>query len=703
MRLKITLTLLAILLGLLVYIFYIDNRTDIDGYETNRSAVLGDLAVGIDHLSIQNNVTGQTITLALEGKRWMIREPYLWPANEFAVQRILTELRFLERISSFETNLVSQSGADLPDYGLSPSQIAIKFGRGGRSSTLHIGKPTEIGNNLYILSTDQSQVHVVNRSLLDAVTVSLDNLRSSRLFDIAVFEATSWNIQVREGDRNLRAWFARNGDRWVFETPIRARADTPVVNTLLNRCLSLTADSIVASNPSDLSPYGLQNPIYRIAIESDKSREVLEIGEKISSDSEFRYAKRESRPTVFQIRIDFLDMLANAQTKLRERRIFEVDVTAATTLTIEQRQEQPLTLQKLEGGEWEIVVSNESRGIQTLEGDSDQIALILQSLDQLKAVPDTGFVNDAPSAPDLESYGLEVPEYSITITSNKLYTQELPLSELRTETLHIGDRTPRDRLESFVKIENKDFVYSVYNDIFSQINTDPITYQKRRVIELPLNAKVTSVEIEKLSDKSILLSEKIDENASEPAAKLAELVSTLSVESYLPEGFTRTVEIAGREQPWAYRLVAEVKPDPASETTETIEIFISETTGGPLLMGGIANRNLAFRFGIDFIDTFSPVVFERVARPAPEQPFSSKPLPEASGRPVAGEEVFEASSPEASSTSGQNNEEAKPTDDTAAPQTPSIDSEANEPSPSDPPGINSETNPPPLENSTPSQ
>ncbi len=649
MRLKITLTLLAILLGLLTYIFYIDNRTDIGDFPEKRSSVLGDLAVGIDYLSIQNNATGQNITLEQNNNRWMLREPYLWPANEFAVQRILTELRFLERISSFETNIVSNSGVSLPDYGLKPSQIALMIGRGERRSTLHIGKPTEIGNNLYILSTDQSHVHVVNRSLLDSVSVNLDNLRSSRLFDIAVFEATSWNIQVREDDRNLRAWFARNGDSWVFETPIRARADSEAVNVLLNRCLSLEADSIIASNPTDLSPYGLQNPLYRIAIESDQNREVLEIGEKISPDSEFRYAKRESRPTVFQLRIEFLEFLANAQTNLRERRIFELDITTATTATIERRDQPPLTLQKLEDGNWELLVRDESQGIQTLDGDAETISEMLKWLDELKAVPENGFVNDAPSAPDLESYGLEVPEYSITITSDRLFGSEEPLPELRTETLLIGDRRPEDRQESFIKIENRDFVYSSYNDIFSRIDNNPLRYKNKKIVDLPQTSRIQKIAIERLSDRTIIIEEEIDPTAETEtsAARLAQVVSHLTIDSFNPRGFTRTVEIAGRQTPWAYKLIATVGSDDTPDAiTQQVELFISETTGGPLLWGGIAQTDQGFRFKIDFIDSFSKIVFDRVARPAPENPFSSKPLPNAPASDApSSEDQFEAATP----------------------------------------------------------
>ncbi|MDQ8202709.1 DUF4340 domain-containing protein [Pelagicoccus sp. SDUM812003] len=632
MRLKITLTLLAILLGLLTYIFYIDNQIDEDDYDQTRSNVLGDLAIGLDYLSILNNATGQRITLQLRNNKWFLTEPYEWPANEFAVQRILTELRFLERISSFETDIVSQSGVSMSDYGLRPPQSTLFLGRGKERVAIGIGKPTEIGNNLYILSTDQSQVLVVNRSLLESLSVSLDSLRSSRLFQTAVFEVTSWNIQVRENNRNVRAWFAKEGDRWNFQTPIRARADSAAVNTLLNRCLNLEADSIVASNPTDLSPYGLQSPLYRIAIESDQNREVLEIGERISPESDFRYAKRESRPTVFQLRIDFLDTLGNAQTKLRERRIFELDVTAASTLTIERRDEQPLTLQKLENGSWELVVRHQEQGIQTQKGDAEIIEEILLWLNELKAVPGTGFVNDAPSAPDLESYGLEVPEYSITITSNRVYASEETLSQPATETLLIGDRSPDDRMESFVKRQSKDFVYSVYNDIFERIDNNPDRYKDRQIIDLPAGQRISRLTISRIANSEQLASFSLEANSAAPerARSLAAQIASLTVESFNPGGYTPTVDIAGRETPWVYQLTATVRNgnDDPDSAPEPIELLVSETSGGPLLYGAIPDRDLSFRFDIDFIDAFSEIVFDRVARPAPQQPFSSRPLPE---------------------------------------------------------------------------
>ena len=628
MRLKITLTLIAILLGLLTYIVYIDPDDDDDSFARDKTNVLGDIAVGIDYLSIRNPTSGQVITLEHDGKNWLITEPYNWPANEFAVESILTQLRFLKSINAFETSIVSSAGASLADYGLAPAELSLQFGRKGQRHTLAIGKRTEIGGNLYILSLDQGLIHVVSRDLLDAVAIDLDRLRSPRLFSTAIFEVTSWNIQVRENASTLRARFSRQGDSWIFETPIRARADSPAVNTLLNRCLSLEAQSIVAASPSDLSPYGLQNALYRIAVESSQGREVLEIGNLVATDSPFRYAKREDRPTVFQLRIDFLDLLANAQTKLRQRRIFEIDATAATTVTIERRDAPTLTLQKLETGSWEVLArAPGDQGVQTFKGDTAAIAEALAWLDKLQAVPDTGFINDAPSAPDLEAYGLEVPEFSIAITSSRRHTEPTPLSAPVTETLLIGDRAPQDRQESFVKIASKDYIYSVYNDLFETIDNQPERYRERRLVDLPPGTAIKSIEISRLADGAIIATYDLS-TAAPPDPQglaLAQLLSSLSAASFLPGPFSSNVEVAGRSRPWSYKLTAQTER--AAAPAEPIELYLSETTGGPVLIGGSLARNARFRFKQDFIDAFSPIVFNRAPRERPQDPFSAAPLP----------------------------------------------------------------------------
>ena len=69
--------------------------------------------------------------------------------------------------------------------------------------------------------------------------------------------------------------------------------------------------------------------------------------------------------------------------------------------------------------------------------------------------------------------------------------------------------------------------------------------------------------------------------------------------------------------------------------TETAELYISELTGGPFLVGGSTDAGAVFEFEQTFIDAFSSAVFNRVMREAPQEPFDpNTPLPDNQSEPA---------------------------------------------------------------------
>ena len=252
MRLKITLTLLVILLGLLTFIFYVDpweDRLEIDPDDSN---ALGALAVDIDYLRISNRDSNRYLTLERLENGWMLTEPYRWPANAFAVERILTQLQFLDTKVSFDTDRLVKAGSVLSDYGLAPPELTLEFGSQGNRDTVGVGHATEVGEHLYLLSSDSSQIHVVDRSLVDSLSIDIEDLRNPRIFRSSIFEVDSWNLQLSPAN-NLRTRVTKNDEQWVFETPIRTRADTLEVNTLLGKLLKLKSLRILQPTPVDLA------------------------------------------------------------------------------------------------------------------------------------------------------------------------------------------------------------------------------------------------------------------------------------------------------------------------------------------------------------------------------------------------------------------------------------------------------------------
>ena len=101
-----------------------------------------------------------------------------------------------------------------------------------------VGHATEVGEHLYLLSSDSSQIHVVDRGLVDSLSIDIEDLRNPRIFRSSIFEVDSWNLQLSPAN-NLRTRVTKNDEQWVFETPIRTRADTLEVNTLLGKLLKL--------------------------------------------------------------------------------------------------------------------------------------------------------------------------------------------------------------------------------------------------------------------------------------------------------------------------------------------------------------------------------------------------------------------------------------------------------------------------------
>ena len=136
MRTKVTLILILLNVALLAVILYArrEMKTGQDLARLNRR-VLGTEAVGINSLEITSAGIDRKIRLERAGDNtpWELKAPINWPANDFAVRRIIHELEFLETESSFPVADLKKNGQDLADYGLNPSRLTLTFTRADQS------------------------------------------------------------------------------------------------------------------------------------------------------------------------------------------------------------------------------------------------------------------------------------------------------------------------------------------------------------------------------------------------------------------------------------------------------------------------------------------------------------------------------------------------------------------------------------------
>ena len=146
------LTIILVLLNLVVLaVFYLfEQRSGVRPQQLTKK-VFGEEAVDIDYIRISGKNLEADRALKKEENRWVLTSPIEWPANFFAVSRILNQIIFLEKETSFLVAEIEAAGRDLASYGLADPQLRVEFGKGIARTAISIGASTKIGNRVYIL------------------------------------------------------------------------------------------------------------------------------------------------------------------------------------------------------------------------------------------------------------------------------------------------------------------------------------------------------------------------------------------------------------------------------------------------------------------------------------------------------------------------------------------------------------------------
>lgn len=637
MRTKATLFLLVLVAGLGAVAFYLRDYDTDEEFQNNRVYVLGSEAVDLDFLDIR--ITGQEpITLEKTEGRWNLTHPVSWPANVFAVNRLLNRLLSIKRDTSFPVSSLEENGQTLADFGLDPAQGELIYGRRGEQGKLLIGRATETSDRLFVMRVGDTRIMVARDSLLRAVKVQLEEIRNSGVFSIPMTDVNQWNIQLAESG-NLRVWIARENEDWTLETPVRARASKAAVETLLGGVLALNVQSFLNNERADLNALGLANPSLTVTIEGPGTRESLLIGNRVtgSETPNVYYAKRENNPTLFTTEIGMVSELRNVQLGLRDRRLIDLDAESIQTITITPAGLTDILLQRLETG-WQVVSRQQGRGLTTSPGDNELITALVGQISQLKAAPERGFVSDAPSDPQLEEFGLKGrPNWQIKLTGQS--------DEQRPQTLILGGRDSSGSLV-YAKTGDAPFVFLVDRGLSDELSVDAHHYRDRRLQELPEGARITALTITRLKTDEPVFSVSLPPGAAnwEPvfeelpreqraaAAAFISQLRNLRAKRIVANEFTSSIPGTLDDRPWTWLVEATIVLRGGVEQQDTVfKLYVDDYAGGPDLLAGASELNLVFEAGPEFIDALTPLIFDR-ADPGPpaEGAVETEAAPEAS-------------------------------------------------------------------------
>ncbi len=690
MRSKVTVVLLFLNVVLFAYIWFYDlphirEAQTLEG----RRRVLGPEAATIDALT-RTNRAGETVKLEKRTDTWWLTAPYEWPADRNAIAGLLSTLELLEHETSFPVAELAASGRSLADYGLADPALTLGFTSAGRTYTLKIGDTTEVGNRLYVLSSDGTRIHVVSRSFAEAIGLPLDTLRTASLFTVPVFEVRSLNVQTA-APANLKVRLRRDAAaRWTFEAPINARASKAAVEVTINTVNALTARTFLEPRDTDLDRAGLNSPALRVTLEGNARRETLLLGNPTGAvlppregspgnlaehgasgttgpaatanraDSAEYFAKIEDKTVVFTTVVPkpLLDVLRAAQEELRDPRVLDFEPATVTGFTLVAPGQPELALQKLEGEQgWQAIVRVPGSTPSAIAADPGVVTELLQKISLLSArearpgAPK--FLSDAPAASDLENWGFNRPEREITLS---LSTGGGPLAkEPSTLTLQVGV-SPDKPGEAFARVTNAPFVYQILPDILDDAPALARHFRRRILRELPEAARITDLKLTALPagteffdarnetalTAESLASAKIPEKARAVLATLLAQLRTLRAKAFTAGTFTtERAETARGPQPWKYRLdVTLVLPggNGAAPVPTVSTLYFTDRLGGTTMLVGTPEFDgVVFEATQEMLDAIFTLTYVEKQDPGPPAPTpeAALPAPAATPKPEA--------------------------------------------------------------------
>jgi len=627
MRTKVTLVLLFLNLALFLFIFRVERNWATDRVAQEiRHRVLGSEAAAVRSLEVVS-AGGAAFRAEVRGDHWVLTKPVEWRANTQAIAPLITDLQQLNDETSFSVRDLEHNGQSLADYGLDRPALTVTLVSGGPdttgapavTTTLRIGNG-KTGERVYLLSGDGARIHVVGRPLvehLEGALAHLDSLRSEEVLTIPVFEARALTVQKPAA---VLFVIRRDGGHWAFENPIPARANKDAVEMAINSLGALRLRRFAAAE-GDLAPpdqFRLQ-----VTIEGDGRRETLFLGAPVARQPGAApapagecYAWREDltkpsgRSAVFTVVVDpgLLEIL-NTPDELRDPHVLvDLDPATVTAIALQAPGQPELTLQRLDPrGAWQIILPGEAQGPRQ-SADPDAVQRLLTKLalltarrfsDSPQASPQ---FSDAPSAKDLENWGLRRPERTVTLTVQPAAAQTI---------LQIGRASPRDPV-AYAKLETGTTVYAINPEILDPEVTpvDALAWRDRLVQSLPAAATITALRLTDLADGRVVLAwTPAAEAALAPAARAAaaavrDQLRQLRVRRFVADRFPAAGDAAAPGRSWRYKLDATVSlPGGGSaDQTSVHSLWIAERSGGTDQLAGAPEYGAVFALDQPMID-----------------------------------------------------------------------------------------------------
>lgn len=391
MRVRNTLLLLLVLIGLGVYVINVERPAAVR--EATKEKLL-DFKVDEVTEMVLTSPDREVVLVKADGV-WKITKPLSAEADDAAVKGILSVLSTAEVKKGLDGEV-----KDLSTYGLEKPNTTVTLKAGATTlPAVKMGDAAPIGASAYALRGDDGKVLLTTSSVRAGVDKSLKDLRGKtilRFTDDAVRK-----VEVKGEGRDL-VLAKGDGEAWKIESPAPLPADTATVRTYLSTLRSLRALDF-PDEAAALSTYGLDAPRLSVNVTlADGAVQTLLVGG--SNDKKEVYVKTAASPVVYTVGEYVGKDLEKPVDDFRDKTVLALDKEKIKSIEVTRRDAPPYTIARGADGKWTLEPAEKPAAQNPLTAFVNDVAGL------------KGYAIAADEVTDLGAYGLDPPAVKLKVT-----------------------------------------------------------------------------------------------------------------------------------------------------------------------------------------------------------------------------------------------------------------------------------------------
>ncbi|NOT53446.1 MAG: DUF4340 domain-containing protein [Deltaproteobacteria bacterium] len=241
---------------------------------------------------------------------WKLEKPVATKADDAEVRTFLSNVRSIRAQDFLEDPLLEPK-----DFGLAPPQLEVMLtvGTDNAQKTIQLGNEKTNdngGKTRYLKRVGQEKpLFLVGDWVLRDIGKTASDFRDKTVAQIAPDQAAKVEVKRQDGDTFTLTRGADN--KWAIDKTAEGTLREPALSQYVADLRELRGFEIAAENPTDLSSYGLDQPVVTVTVSDKDGKKIASIltGQKAEGETKKVFAMAEGGQTVFGLRDHVFDRL----------------------------------------------------------------------------------------------------------------------------------------------------------------------------------------------------------------------------------------------------------------------------------------------------------------------------------------------------------------------------------------------------------